>query len=212
MARTGHRRTADAAPSVGGVSTATQQLRAQPGRRTLRTALALMVVAAVAIGGSIVAWLALSGPSTDGAVVFEMPGTVTADLDAGDWALYSQEVDGSQKVAYGSQVSIEGPGEVATEETFGFYSDTTTIEVDDTTYHVFLRLDVPTTGGYRITIADGSTDPGTPVVLGRYDRDETLGLVVVIGILAGAVLGGVGLVTAIVGAVLRAAVRRRAAA
>jgi hypothetical protein len=194
------------------VTTTTQRPRAHPGRRSLRAGVALMVVAAVAIGGSIVAWLALSGPSADGAVVFEMPGTVTADLDAGDWALYSREVDGSQKVAYGSQVSIDGPGEVTTEETFGFYSDATTIEVDGTTYHVFLRLDVPADGRYRITVADGSTDPGTPVVVGRYDRDETLGLVVVVGILAGALLGAAGMVTAIVGLVLRSAGRRRAAA
>jgi hypothetical protein len=194
------------------VTTTIHQPRAHSGRRTLRAALALMVAAAVAIGGSIVAWLALSGPSADGAVVFEMPGTVTADLEAGDWALYSQEVDGSQKVAYGNQVSIDGPGQVPTEATFGFYRDPTTIGVDGTTYHVFLRLDVPTDGSYRITVADGSTDPGTPVVLGRYDRDETLGLVVVVGILAGVLLGGAGLVTAIVGLVLRGAGRRRAAA
>ena len=194
------------------MSTVTRRPPVHPGRRALRAGLAMMVVAAFAIGASIVAWLALSGPSADDATVFEMPGTVTADLAAGEWALYSREVDGSQKVAYGNQVSAEGPGEVTTEETFGFYSDTTTIEVDDTSYRVFLRLHVPTSGSYRITVADGSTEPGTPVVLGHYDRDETLGLVVVLGVLGGALLGAAGLGTAIVGLVLRAAGRRRTAA
>lgn len=194
------------------MSTATQRPQVHAGRRTLRAGLVLMVVGAFAIGASIVAWLALSGPSADGASVFEMPGTVTADLGAGEWALYSRDVDGSQKVAYGNQVSADGPGEVATEETFGFYSDTTTIEVDDTSYRVFLRLHVPVSGTYRITVADGSTDPGTPVVLGHYDRDETLGLVVVVGVLGGVLLGAAGLVTAAVGMVLRAAGRRRTAA
>ena len=194
------------------MSTTTPRPGVRPGRRTLRAGLVLMVLAAVAIGGSITAWLALSGPSSDDAVVFEMPGSVTADLSAGEWALYSQEVDGTQKVAYGNQVSVEGPGEVTPDETFGFYSDTTTIDVDGTSYTVFVRLDVPTDGSYRITVADGATDPGTPVVLGHYDRDETLGLVVVLGILAGALLGAAGLVTSIVGLVLRGSGRRRTAA
>ena len=180
--------------------------------RALRAGIVMMVAAAVAIAGSIVGWLVLAGPSDDDAVVFEMPGAVTTELTAGRWALYSEEVGGRQKVAYRDQVAIDGPGEVTTEERFGIRGDPTTIGVDGTTYHVFLRLDVPADGSYRIAVADGSRDPGTPVVVGHYDDDGGLAVVVILGVLGGMLLGAAGLVTAIVGLVLRSRGRRPVAA
>ncbi len=177
-------------------------------RLTLRAGVVMMVVAAVAIGGSIVVWLALAGPSDQDAVVFDMPGAVTTDLTAGEWALYSREVDGRQKVAYGDQVAIDGPGSVATEERFGPTGDPTTIGVDGTTYHVFLRLDVPADGSYRIAVADGSRGRETPVVVGHYDDDGTLAAGVIAGVLGGSLLGAVGLLTVVIALLLSGHGRR----
>ena len=176
--------------------------------RTVRAGIGMMVVAAVTIAGSIVAWLALAGPSDADAVVFQMPGTVTAELTRGEWALYSREVGGRQKVAYGDQVAIDGPAQVRTEERFGFASDPTTIGVGGTTYHVFLRMDVPADGSYRIAVADGSSYRGTPVVVGHYDDDGGLASAVVVGVLVGVLLGAAGLVTAVTGLALRPRGRR----
>jgi hypothetical protein len=84
-------------------------------------------------------------PMVLAAAVFEIPGTVTTELTAGEWALYSRDVGGTQKVVHHDQVSIMGPTEVGTEDAFGLSSDATTIDVEGTTYRVFMRLHVPPT-------------------------------------------------------------------
>ncbi|MCB0895214.1 MAG: hypothetical protein H6529_14290 [Nocardioides sp.] len=178
----------------------------RPGRRTITTGLVMMGVAAFAIAAAVTSWLVLGGPSSDDAVVFEMPGSATAELTAGDWGLYSQEVDGSQHVAQPSDITFTGPGDVTVESTYGFFSDDTSIDVDGTSYVVFARLDVPADGTYDVDIANASAD--TTVVLGHYTTDDTLGWVVVVAVLGGVLLGGAGFVTLVVGLVLRARGRR----
>src|SRR6478735_8236267 len=97
------------------------------GRRTLRVGIAIMVVAAVAIALSVGAWLVLGKTSTDGAEVVDVPGSFSKELTAGDWAFYSEYIDGSAKILNEDEVVIDGPGEVTKTATWGFYGDATTI-------------------------------------------------------------------------------------
>ena len=178
----------------------------RPGRRTILAGIVAMVVAAAAICAAVVAWLVLGGTDNDDAVVFEMPGSTTAELSEGEWALYSQEIAGTQHVAQADDISVTGPGDVGVESTFGFFSDDTSIEVDGTTYVVFARLTVPADGSYEVDIADATA--GTPVVLGHYPTGETLIWVVFLTVLGGMLLGTAGFVTLVVGVVLRIRGRR----
>ena len=182
---------------------------ARPGRRTMLAGVIAMVVAALAIIAAVVSWQVFSGTSTEGAVVFEMPGSTSADLTAGEWALYSLEVGGSQPVADSGDISVTGPGEVAVENTYGFFADDTSIEVDGTTYVVFARLDVPADGSYEVAITDAND---SPVVLGHYPTGEALIWTVFVAVLGGILLGTAGFVTLIVGVVLRIRGKRRLAA
>jgi hypothetical protein len=171
----------------------------------------MMVVATLAIAGSVAAWLLFGGTDSDGAEVFSMPGSVTADLTEGDWALYSEEVGGSQHVAYPDDVTVDGPGEVEVEQTFGFYSDTTTIDVDGTAYTVFARLDVPEDGSYDVTIVDDTADGETPVVIGQYPNHDVLAIAIIVVVLGSMLIGAAGLVVLIVGLVMRTRGRRATA-
>lgn len=180
----------------------------RPGRRTIVAGGTLLVAAVVAIGGAVLAWQVWGGPSSDGAVAFEMPGSTTADLTAGDWALYSEEVDGTQHVAYPRDISVTGPGDVGVESAIGFYEDTTSVELDGTTYQVFARLDVPTDGSYDVTVRSASER--TTAVIGHYETDDTLGWVVVLTVVGAILLMLAGVVTLGTGLVLRARGRQAA--
>lgn len=164
---------------------------------------AIMAVAALAIAASVVAWLVLGRTSTDGAQVSTMPGSISMEMTEGDWAMYSEVEGGSQPVAYSDEVTIEGPGDVTTEETFGFFSDTTTIKLNGTEYEVFLRLDVPQDGTYDITIAqegDGGSDD--EIVIGQYPDHDVLATVVVVTVVGSVALGTIGFIVLVIGLIL----------
>lgn len=181
----------------------------RPGRRPIVAGVVMMVVAATAMVGAFLAWAFLGGPDSDGAVVFEMPGSTSATMTEGDWALYSQEVDGTQQVAYVDDITVTGPEEVGVESTVGFFEDTTSITVDGTDYQVFARLDVPTDGTYDVAITEASAT--TTVVLGQYTTDDNLALVVLGVVVGGVLLGAAGFVTLVVGLILRSRGRQGAA-
>ncbi|GAA1166562.1 hypothetical protein GCM10009606_49710 [Nocardioides aquiterrae] len=171
----------------------------------------MAATAVVVLVVGVVVYKAFEGPPSDGAVVFEMPGSTDADLTAGDWALYSpQNDDNTYFVASEDEVSVDGPGVVAERSTVSFFSDTTKVEIDGVEYEIFMYLDVPTTGRYTIDIV-GDGEPG-PVAVARYDDDELVGWVLVISVVVAVPLFLAGIVTLVVGLVLRGVGRRRAAA
>ena len=168
--------------------------------------MALMAVAAVAIALSVVAWLVLGRTSTDGAQVTTMPGSVAMEMTAGDWAVYSRLEGGSHPVASTEDITIDGPGEVTTSTTYGFFSDTTTIELAGHEYEIFMRLDVPQDGTYDITFEhDGEEE----IVIGKYPDHDVLATVVVATVVGAVVLGTAGFVVLVVGLVLWLTGRRR---
>jgi hypothetical protein len=187
----------------------------RPGRRTILAGLVMVATAVLALVVAIVVYRTFEGPPSDGAVVFAMPGSTSADLTAGDWALYSpKNDDNTYYVADEDEVSVEGPGVVGKRSTIGFFSDQTDVELDGVTYQVFMRLDVPADGAYTIDVAEDPVAPRTPspVAVARYDGDDVVGWWLVISILVAVPLGLIGFVTLLVGIVLRAVGRRRAAA
>lgn len=179
--------------------------------RTLKVGIALMVAAALAIVASVAVWIVFVGPSDDGARVFEMPGSTTVDLTEGTWALYSEEIRGSQSVANVDNVTVAGPGEVELETTYGFFSDDTTVDVDGTTYTVFMRMEVPADGTYDLDVGSDYLEEPVPVVVAQYTTDDALVITLVVVIAGSMLLGTAGLVTTVVGVVLRARGRRATA-
>lgn len=179
--------------------------------RTLKVGIALMVVATLAIVGSVVTWILFMGPSSDGAQVFRMPGSTTVDLSEGTWGLYSQEIGGTQDVANVDNVTVEGPGEVAVESTYGFFSDETSVDVDGTTYTVFMRMEVPADGTYDVSVGSDYLEEPVPVVVAQYTTDDALAYTLIFVIAGSMLLGTAGLVTTVVGVILRVRGRRAAA-
>ncbi|MCW2791705.1 MAG: hypothetical protein JWO76_803 [Nocardioides sp.] len=166
-----------------------------------------MVLAALVIAAALV-WWKLLGAHTGEAEVFEMPGAVSKELGAGEWALYSEEVGGSQRVANEDEITVEGPADVAVAGTSGFVSDLSEIDVDGTTYDVFARMRIDEAGTYVVTIAGDTTAGTTPVVLGPYTDSDGRSLVTGVVVVLAVLLGGLGLLVLVVGLVLRARGRR----
>jgi hypothetical protein len=163
-----------------------------------------MVVAALAVVASVVAWQAFKGPSADGAVLISGAGPVPVHLAEGQWGLYSEVVGGVQQTP---GVAADGPADLEFVSTVGFYADTTTIDLSGATYQVFATFDVPTDGDFEFRVVDGAVSENTPVVVGHYDDDATLAIVVLVLVGAAVLLGAAGLVLLVVGLVVRSRAR-----
>ena len=161
-----------------------------------------MVVAAIGIAASVAAYFIFGKTSTDGAQLASMPGSFSAELTAGEWALYSEVIGGSRAVANADEVTIEGPGEVTKETTYGFFSDTTTIDFEGTEYEVFMRLDVPEDGTYEFDIVQEFAEGEDPVVIGQYPDHDLLATFVVWTVVVSIPLGIIGFVVFLVGLIL----------
>lgn len=180
------------------------------GWRAIVAGLVLVDLAVLAIAAGAIAWTAFRGPDTGDAEAFAMPGGITKDLSAGEWGLYTEIGDGSQRVAPASEVNVEGPGAVRVEATGGPEPDTTAIDVDGADYRVFLRLRVPLDGRYDISVA-GAGAQTTPVIIGHYDDDGVVEPFV-IAMAALAVLTGLPGVAVLVAGLVRRSRGRRVVA
>ena len=93
-------------------------------------------------------------------------------------------------------------GEVTKETTYGFFSDTTTIDFEGTEYEVFMRLDVPEDGTYEFDIVQEFAEGEVPVVIGQYPDHDLLAAFVVWTVVVSIPLGIIGFVVFLVGLIL----------
>jgi hypothetical protein len=63
-------------------------------------------------------------------------------------------------------------------------------------------------GSYEVTVANEFMEPGTPVVVGEYTTDDALAITLVLVVVGSTQLGAAGLVTLVVGLLLRRRSRR----
>lgn len=180
-----------------------------PGRRAVRVGATMLVGSLVLIGLCLAYGLHFATWAGD-AEVFEMPGSVTKELEEGSAAVYTEVHGGVQIAPPERDYTVTGPGEVDV-IVYGFFSDPSQIRVDGTVYELAAKLEVPQDGTYEVTVADDEYREPTTAVLGRYTGSHNWRFLMILAANFFGLVGVAGLVVLLVGLVRRRRGRRTAA-